>query len=55
MGDVQRAMTEIDAATLLERIQDELLRALTETADELDEGPIPDEPHGDGSDSPAAA
>jgi phage terminase Nu1 subunit (DNA packaging protein) len=36
MGDVQRATTEIEAVTLLERIQDELLRALMGVADELD-------------------
>jgi phage terminase Nu1 subunit (DNA packaging protein) len=36
MGDVQRALTDIDAAELLERIQDDLLRALMAT-DDLDD------------------
>lgn len=36
MGEVQRAMTEMEATELLERMQDDLLRALMSTADELD-------------------
>lgn len=55
MGDVQRAMTEIEAAALLERIQDELLRTLMATSDELDDGPAPEDGNGDGSDRPVAA
>lgn len=39
-GDVQRAMTDLEAATLLERIQDELLKSLMAVGDEIEE---PDE------------
>lgn len=37
MGDVQLAKTEVEAAALLERIGDSLLRALTESADSIDD------------------
>lgn len=36
-GDVQRAMTDLEAAQLLERISDELLRSLMETSDEIED------------------
>lgn len=55
MGDVQRAMTEVDAAALLERIQDELLRALMATSDDLDDEPQPERVNGDVSDHPLVA
>lgn len=55
MGDVQRAMTEIEASQLLERVQDELLRALMGTGDELDEGELESGDDGDGGDRPLAA
>ena len=37
MGDVQRATTDIEAAELLERISDDLLRSLMDLADEIEE------------------
>jgi 5-methylcytosine-specific restriction endonuclease McrA len=36
-GEVQRAMTDVDAELLLEKVADELLRACTAKADEVDE------------------
>jgi hypothetical protein len=36
-GEVQRAMTDLEAAQLLEKIQDELLRALMDVADEIED------------------
>jgi phage terminase Nu1 subunit (DNA packaging protein) len=44
-GEVQRAMTDVDAELLLEKIADELLRACTAKADEVDE----DEPDAEAS------
>lgn len=35
-GDVQRAMTDVDAELVLEKISDDLLRACMATADEID-------------------
>jgi hypothetical protein len=42
LGDVQRAMSDVEAAALLERISDDLLRALMSTADELEDDLTPD-------------
>lgn len=56
MGDVQRAMTEVDASALLERIQDDLLRALMGLGDEdLEDAPESGDDDGDGGDRPLAA
>ena len=37
MGDVQRATTDMEAAELLDRISDDLLRSLMDVADELED------------------
>jgi len=37
-GDVQRATSDVDAELVLEKIADDLLRACTGTAEEIDEG-----------------
>lgn len=50
-GDVQRATTDIEAAELLERMSDDLLRALMGVADDLDDLIDADED----DDAPAAA
>ena len=59
-GEVQRAMTDLEAAQLLERIIDELLRSLMSVADEIEEpdgesvendGAVTE--HGDGAPVPA--
>lgn len=39
MGDVQLAQTDVEAATVLDKIGDDLLRALMGTADEIEDGP----------------
>lgn len=36
-GDVQRATTDVESAELLERISDDLLRALMAVADDVDD------------------
>lgn len=49
-GDVQRAVTDIEVDELLERIQDEQLAAMMESADEVEETP-PESPYAEPPDA----